>query len=647
MRFLPFARTHDSMKRPLVLLVLVVGTFGGLVAAEPAKTVGMKPNIILIYSDDHGFADLGAQGVDKDIRTPNLDALAKDGVRFVRGYVSAPQCVPSRAGVMTGRYQQRFGVEDNTKGPLPLAELTIAERLKPAGYVSCQVGKWHLEPPPKKGGAKEESSNAEKGARSFLPLGQGFDEYFTGPMNSFIASHDLQGNKLANAPQMLTDKRFRCVWQTDAALSFIERHQRDPFFLYLAYFTPHVPLESPEPWFSKTPANLPKERRQALAMIAAMDEGIGHIREKLHERGIEKNTLIFFIGDNGAPLKEGAWNGSLNLPLTGEKGMLTDGGIRTPFLAVWPGTLPAGKTYEPPVINLDVAATAVSVAGASAPGDSAKAEATLDGVNLMPFLLGEKTGNPHEALFWRWRSQAAIRANHWKLILLGKDERYLFDMDAPEGKAETTNLITKFPDVAADLEKRLMAWNATLPPPGLPRDIVDQDQMFYDAHVNLTGAAATRRPRKAGAKTASAPAAADTMQGWQGRNCRLTVGEGALHIEPDTKAAKPFITRTNLDLTSPVSATLRLRCAEGSAGEFSWRTQEQKDFAEGQSTSFNIAATADWQDVKVELPAKGSVIHVRLAFPGKVIPEIAAIELHGGKTKVTARWLAETKPAQQ
>ena len=130
-------------------------------AASPAK-----PNIILIYSDDHGFADIGVQGVDKDIRTPNLDALAKDGVRFVRGYVSAPQCVPSRAGVMTGRYQQRFGVEDNGKGPLPLAELTIAERLKPAGYVSCQVGKWHLEPPPKKGGANEESSNTEKGARA-------------------------------------------------------------------------------------------------------------------------------------------------------------------------------------------------------------------------------------------------------------------------------------------------------------------------------------------------------------------------------------------------------------------------------------------------------------------------------------------------
>jgi len=142
------------------------------------------------------------------------------------------------------------------------------------------------------------------------------------PKSIPLLEHDLQGNKLANAPQTLKDRRFRCVWQTDAALSFVERHAREPFFLYLAYFTPHVPLESPEPWFSQTPEHLPKERRQTLAMIAAMDDGIGRLRATLRDVGIEKNTLIFFISDNGAPLSRGAWNGSLNLPLTGEKGML-------------------------------------------------------------------------------------------------------------------------------------------------------------------------------------------------------------------------------------------------------------------------------------------------------------------------------------
>jgi arylsulfatase A-like enzyme len=445
------------------LLVAVLAPFAAL-AATPAK-----PNIILIYSDDHGFADLGAQGVDQDIRTPHLDALARDGVRFPRGYVTAPQCVPSRAGVITGRYQQRFGVDENGKGPLSLAELTIAERLKPAGYVSAQVGKWHLEPPPR----SEDQAPAED-ARAFLPGAQGFDEYFCGPMNSFMASHDLKGNPLPNAPQRQTDARFRCVWQADAAVSFIERHARDPFFLYLAFYTPHVPLESPEPWFAKTPAHLPLQRRQALAMIAAMDDGIGRVRSTLRARGLEQNTLIFFIGDNGAPLRPAAWNGSLNLPLTGEKGMLTDGGVRTPFVAAWPGKIPAGKVYAPMVSALDVAATAVALAGL--PPD-----ASLDGVNLVPFLTGEKTGAPHDLLFWRWRSQAAVLDGRWKLVLLGPQQRYLFDTTLPDG--ETRNLLAQEPAIAEQLHTRLKAWDATLKTPGLPGETHPQDQNFFDTHV--------------------------------------------------------------------------------------------------------------------------------------------------------------------
>jgi len=479
------------MKIPRLFVSLLMAAVAPVIAlrgAAPAEST--RPNIILIYSDDHGFADLGAQGTDHDIRTPNLDAMARDGIRFSNGYVTAPQCVPSRAGVITGRYQQRFGVTENGKGPLPLAELTLAERLKVAGYVSCQVGKWHLERSPggegegdpvaaKGAGQKKKSPSGNLRGLEFHPLAQGFDEYFTGSMNSFVASHDLKGNKLPDAPKTLTDPRFRCVWQTDAALSFIDRHARDPFFLYLAYYTPHVPLASPEPWFSQTPAHLPLQRRQALAMIAAMDDGIGQIRAKLRAQGNEKNTLIFFIGDNGAPLRPAAWNGSLNTPLIGEKGMLTDGGIRTPFVAAWPGKLPAGKTYDAPVISLDVAATAVALAGL--PADRA-----LDGVNLMPFLLGEKTGSPHEALFWRWRSQSAVLAGKWKLILLGNQERYLFDLTAPVGQREKTNLFSQFPEVAADLEKRLIAWDATLQSPGLPTAVVAPDQLFFDTHLKST-----------------------------------------------------------------------------------------------------------------------------------------------------------------
>lgn len=495
-------------KYALLLLPLLPASADLLLAAERGSAE--RPNIILIYSDDHGFADLGAQGADRDVRTPHLDAMARDGVRFVNGYVTAPQCVPSRAGVITGRYQQRFDVNENGKGPLPLAELTIAERLKAAGYVSCQVGKWHLERGPggegDEGGAAKAGANA-KAARAgrakargtsadgldFHPLGQGFDEYYTGSTGSFIASHDLRGNKLADAPKTLHDARFRCLWQTDAALSFIDRHARDPFFLYLCYFTPHVPLASPEPWFSRTPSHLPLVRRQALAMIAAMDEGIGQIRAKLRAQGNDKNTLIFFIGDNGAPLRPAAWNGSLNTPLVGEKGMLTDGGIRTPFVAAWPGRLPAGKTYDAPVIALDVAATAVALAGL--PSDPA-----LDGVNLVPFLRGEKSGEPHEALFWRWRSQAAVLAGKWKLIRLGDTERYLFDLSAPAGEREKTNLIGRFPAIAADLEQRLVAWDATLRTPGLPKTVVAQDQLHFDTHVKATPTAPARTEERVKAK---------------------------------------------------------------------------------------------------------------------------------------------------
>ncbi|MFM9090560.1 MAG: sulfatase [Verrucomicrobiota bacterium] len=466
-------------------------------AAPPERPAG-KPNVILIYSDNHGWADLGAQGVDPDIRTPHLDALARDGVRFTQGHVTAPQCVPSRAGVLTGRYQQRFGVEDNLKGPLPLAELTLAERLQAAGYVSGQVGKWHLEPT-----ARAEGRREAPGEFAYLPGAQGFAEYYTGPMNTFVASHDLRGNALPDAPRRLTDRRFRCLWQTDAALSFIERHARAPFFLYLAYYAPHVPLESPEPWFSRTPARLPLERRQALAMLAAMDEGVGRVRARLRELGLERDTLVFFIGDNGAPLKAGAWNGSLNAPLVGEKGMLTDGGVRVPFLAAWPGRLPAGMTYPRPVIALDVAATAVAQAGL--PADPA-----LDGVDLLPFLTGARTGAPHDALYWRWRSQGAVRTERWKLIRLGPEQRFLFDLESPE--RETRNRIADFPEIAADLERRLRAWDATLPPPGLPREAHPQDQVFFDAHVTRRGPAGPVEPAASAAagkrkrKAAPAPA---------------------------------------------------------------------------------------------------------------------------------------------
>ena len=582
-------------------------------AAAPAK-----PNVILIYSDDHGYADLGVQGSVTDVKTPHLDALARDGVRFRRGYVSAPQCVPSRAGVLTGRYQQRFGVEDNGKGPLPLAELTIAERLKPAGYATGQVGKWHLDI---RVGAGSHGKKGNAVLREFMPHAQGFDEYWRGEMRQYFASHDLQGKPFADAPHLVVDQRFRVDVQTEAALAFLDRHARAPFFLYLAWFAPHVPLEAPQEYLARFADVKDPTRHTALAMISAMDDGMGRLRAKLRELGIERNTLVFFIGDNGAPIHEGAWDGSLKRPLVGEKGMLTDGGVRTPFVAAWPGVFPAGQVYEPPVIALDVAATAVAIAGL--PPDP-----QLDGVNLIPYLTGAKSGNPHEALYWRWRSQAAVRADHWKLIRLGADRRYLFDLDSSEG--ETRDRLAEQPQVAADLEKKLAAWVATLEPPGLPGDLVGQDAMFYHNHVDKS----VPWPAPRGAQ-----AAPGSIQGWLGRNCRLTLQDGALVVTPDAaaKAALPFLAQTNLDVAGPIAVGLRLRCVQGGAGAIQWRLADQKDFLPEQKTPFQIPPSADWQTLRIAAPATGRVVHLRVILPKGQPAAVASIELFSGASARPAK----------
>lgn len=607
------------MHRLAVFFISVLSVGSSLFAA--------KPNILLIYSDDHGWADLGAQGVNAEIKTPNLDQLARDGVRFSRGYVSAPQCVPSRAGVITGRYQQRFGVEDNGKGPLPLEELTIAERLKPAGYLTGQVGKWHLDL-----GAKGEGNNKRvmRALPDHMPHGQGFDEYWRGELRQFYASHDLQGQPFADAPHLVADERFRVIVQTEAALSFLNRRAakpEQPWFLYLAWYAPHVPLDSPEPWFSQTPASLPKERRQALSMIACMDDGLGRIRQKLSEMGAEKNTLIFFIGDNGAPLG-GAWNGSLNLPLIGQKGMLAEGGIRTPFVAAWPGTLPAGATYDKPVISLDVAATAVALAGQ--PHDE-----KLDGVNLMPFVTGENSGAPHDTLYWRWGSQAAIQEMPYKLILLGDRERLLFDITKPDGENIARNLAKAQPDIAARLEAKLKTWSAQLQPPGLPTSFDEHHEGLFAEHDLIPPPAEGRKP-KAGRKAAPE----GSVNGWICRNGSLAIKNGALVVTPDAKAkAAPFLAVTGIDMAAPAQVTITARVKQGGKGFASWRTKEQTDFLPANKVTFDWPSGDDWQQTKVPLSFQGRMIHLRLGTPaGGQALEIQSVELKSESAKKPVVW---------
>ena len=562
-----------------VLLILSLAAL----SAEAAR----KPNILVIFSDDHGWADLGANGADKDIRTPELDRLAQDGVRFTQGYVTAPQCVPSRAGMLTGRYQQRFGVDDNKLGPLPLEEKTIAERLKAAGYLTGQVGKWHLD--------VEVGKKANRILKEHMPHAQGFDEYFRGEIRQFYASHDLQGRPFPDAPHLVTDTRFRVEVQTEAALSFLERRKADserPWFLYLAWYAPHVPLESPEPWFSRTPAHLPKERRQALAMIAAMDDGLGRIRRKLAETGADKDTLIFFIADNGAPLGK-AWDGSLNLPMRGQKGMVSEGGNRVPFVAAWPGRIPAGTVHTSPVISLDVAATAVAAAGL--PADPA-----LDGVDLLPRLNGAAAAP--RTLYWRWGSQAAVLEHPHKLVLLGDRTKLLFDITDPAGENAEANLLKSHPDVAAALEQKLKDWASTLKTPGLPTSLDrHHEELFDTAGITKGVTGAVMVPGK------SLPA-----DEWICRNGKIERTDGALRIMPEgTKRA--FIAKTGIDLKGPITIALK-GAGAGGKGAVSWRIEGQADFLPVNSREFDWPE--DGQEMKVMLPVMQKLIHLRLTAPG-------------------------------
>ena len=434
-----------------------------------------KPNIIVIYSDDHGYADLGIQGVLTDLKTPNIDALARSGVVMKHGYSTAPQCVPSRSGLMTGKYQNRFGVEANGNSLDGFdKEITIAKRLQQVGYVTAQFGKWHL------------------GADHQIPK-HGFTYSFgQNAQRPFSANIALDGQDRAMG--VLPPEMYHIDGCSRAAVSVIERHKNDPFFLYIAFRAPHTPLDAPKSYTDRFPGEMPERRRQALAMISAMDDGVGLITAALQKNGLTERTLIFYIGDNGAVLKIhkvdapldgfGGWDGSLNTPLNGEKGMLAEGGMHVPYVVAWPGTIPGGQLFTNPVSALDVAATAVALANIQTkPGD-------LDGVNLVPHLKGEIKTPPHDALYWRWVAQAAIREGNWKL-LRGGEREYLYDLGVD--LEEKNNLAVQHPDIANRLRTKLATWCDGLNPPGLsPGNMASTWNDYYDYY--LEGKTITAQP---------------------------------------------------------------------------------------------------------------------------------------------------------
>jgi arylsulfatase A-like enzyme len=468
-----------NLLRPLLPAVLLPAVHFGVLHAEEEP-----PNLIVIFTDDHGYADLSCVGTEPDVKTPHLDRLAAEGVRFTDGYVTAPQCCPSRGGLLTGRDQNRFRFGANGMGPLPPKEVTIADRLAKAGYVTGMVGKWHLD----NGGDR----------KRFHPSARGFQETFYGYIDSYSATYDLEGNRF-DKPRRVRTEGDRLDRQSDAAVQFIEHHHEEPFFLYLAYYAPHVPLASSKKYLDRFPGEMPERRRYALAMISAVDDGVGRIMERLVHHGIDDNTLIFFIGDNGAPLKlhmedkslkikGGAWDGSKNTPLNGEKGMLAEGGIRVPFLARWKGTIPGGQVCATPVTSLDVAATACAMAGIERPAE-------LDGLDLLPMLAEEKP-LPKRTLYWRFWEQSAVREGDWKLLKLGNRGMFLFNL--AEDPGEKNNLIKEHPEVAERLLDGATTWAAKLDPPGLPDGTGNiQEHFFYHHFFKLPlpdGVSADRSP---------------------------------------------------------------------------------------------------------------------------------------------------------
>ncbi len=411
-------------------------------------TAQAKPNILVIVGDDMGYGDIGVHGC-KDIPTPNIDSLAKNGVRCTNGYVSGPYCSPTRAGLMTGRYQQRFGHEFNP-GPmpnpgfgLPLTETTLAQRLKDAGYTTGMVGKWHL-------GDDREFQPMSRGFQSYFGFLGGAHSYFPG--NLAVAGGAqagiLRGYDKIDEKEYLTDAFAR------EATAFIDRNAKQNWFLYLTFNAVHTPMHATDKYLSRFKDVSDENRRKYCAMMSAMDDAIGEVLKKLDENRLTENTLIFFVSDNGGPPA----NSSTNGPLRGHKAQTWEGGVRVPYIAQWKGTLPEGKTYDQPVIQLDFHPTALAAAGVEAKN------ANFDGVNLLPYLQNKVSAPPHETLYWRFGQQMAIRHGNYKLVkAVGNDKPELYDLAADIG--ESKDLSTSKPEVFKDLTARYNAWNKTLVEP--------------------------------------------------------------------------------------------------------------------------------------------------------------------------------------
>ncbi|MDA9555466.1 sulfatase-like hydrolase/transferase [Pelobium sp.] len=434
------------------LFGVFVTTFNTVMASTNPPA---KPNVVIIIVDDLGSGDVSFL-FRKTLQTPNIDRFAKEGVKFESGYVPVPLCGPSRAAILTGRYPQTFGFGDN-KGGIPAAMPIISGVLKNAGYYTAHIGKWHSDGP--------------------MPyLRNAFDETLCSPTSSpFINYHHptlARNGKVETSDEYSTDLFAR------EATEFIERNKNRPFQLTVAFNAPHilkvvknatlikneydkavaegkvyqVPMTKTSRLADRNQFNLKfptdSSRADIAATIFALDQAVGRILDKLKATKLDKNTIVFFIGDNGGHPE----NRSENLPLRDYKWSTYEGGIRVPFFAMYPGVFPAGLNYKKPVSSLDIFKTCMALTKTKEPEN-------LDGVNLTPFLTGKLINAPHDALYFKYRDMGAVRSDKWKLIIQANKPSELYDLSTD--LEEKNNVATANSDLVEKLYAKWQSWLAS------------------------------------------------------------------------------------------------------------------------------------------------------------------------------------------
>ena len=475
---------------------------GPEVAQQPLAQ--RPPNIIVILADDLGIKDVSMHGgglTAEGVPTPSIDSIARDGVRFDQGYAGAAVCTVSRAALMTGRYPWRFGVEftptpgamarvagalyadtdklrpvivDKDKSQsaksfndlgMPASEITVAEALKARGYHTLHIGKWHL------------GSTAE-----MRPNNQGFDEtlFMESGLHLPVNSPDVQNSKQDfdpidkflwpnmrfaasyNGGKWFEPAKYLADYYTDEAVTAIKKNKNRPFFMYLAHWGPHTPLQASKADYDAL-SGIPDHRRRVYAgMVRSIDRSVGRVLQTLKDEGLDDNTIVIFSSDNGAPGYIGL--PEVNKPYRGWKLTLFEGGLRVPYVAKWPGHIAPGTQYKPPVSNIDILPTVLAAAGVSVPSDR-----VIDGVNLLPFL-GINPASPQQAsrpLFWRDGPYRAVQEQGWKLIVSERPKKdWLFNLNVDP--TEKTNLAASQPEKLAQMKARLKAHHDPMPPPLWP-----------------------------------------------------------------------------------------------------------------------------------------------------------------------------------